>query len=152
MTKACPFSVIISRMGKNRVFVIQRRWTVHITIKIMLKTLQFIKLCKGDESPNENSKNHFGPECVKFQSGPQKTSHPECLYINCSFWISMHVVLLWNSLITGNTSSAYFCNALRLEMHLMRLPRDARSASAVLLSSVCPSVCNVDVPWAYRLD
>ena len=41
------------------------------------------------------------------------------------------------------------------------LPRDARSASAVLLlfvvrPFVCPSVClsarNVDVPWAYRLD
>jgi len=39
-------------------------------------------------------------------------------------------------------------------------PRDAHSASAVLLSSVvrsscisvCPSVWNVDVPWAYRLE
>jgi len=37
------------------------------------------------------------------------------------------------------------------------LPRDARSASAVLLSyvvrpSVYLSVRDVDVPWAYRLD
>jgi len=33
------------------------------------------------------------------------------------------------------------------------LPRDARSACAVLLSYVVrPSVRDVDVPWAYRLD
>jgi len=41
-------------------------------------------------------------------------------------------------------------------LHLHFLPCDARSAKCgiaiVSRPSVCPSVLNVDVPWAYRLD
>jgi len=39
--------------------------------KLCLKTSKFIKLCKGNESPTENSKNQSGAKssCAKFQSG-----------------------------------------------------------------------------------
>ena len=38
---------------------------------MLKKTSKFIKLCKGDESPTENSKNQSGAKssCAKFQSG-----------------------------------------------------------------------------------
>jgi len=43
---------------------------------------------------------------------------------------------------------------------MILLPRDARNAKRGIAivsrpfvrPSVCPSVCNVKIPWAYRLD
>ena len=48
-----------------------------------------------------------------------------------------------------------FCIKLAMLIQYVLLPRDARSAKrgiAIVSPSVRPSVCNVDVPWAYRLD